>query len=215
MHDQILNTLATKSSNKQLVHRQVLQTFEVLKEVLCQVATELNDKICEVDRNVVVEYEERGPHEVAITFSGDTLVFFVHTNAFRLPVTHHLTNSAYVRLDENRKFYGLIHAYNFLRDSLQMQRLNDTGALLSRLLINGEGHYFAEGQQGLAMPITQQAIDAEVLKSWVERLMVQAMRMDLVVAPFDALRDISVMELQGLRAEAKQRTSKRLGFRPS
>jgi len=39
--------------------------------------------------------------------------------------------------------------------------------------------------------------------------------MDLVIADFTDFREITVMELEGLRNELRLQTSKRLGFRPS
>ncbi|MBT3364367.1 MAG: hypothetical protein HOE88_01235 [Flavobacteriales bacterium] len=215
MEKRIIKTLCTKASNKQLVHRQALASFELLKTVLKLVAKSLNDQVCRVDKHVVVEYVERSEHEVGITFSGDTLIFLFHSNAFKLPDDHFLLATPYVREDGNRKYYGLIHAYNFLSDSMKMRRMNDLGTLLSRLLINGEGHHFAEGGTGLSMPLTENGLDEAILKSWVERLMIHAMDMDLVIADFTDFREITVMELEGLRNELRLQTSKRLGFRPS
>ena len=96
-----------------------------------------------------------------------------------------------------------------------MRRMNDAGMLLSRFFINGEGHYMAEGIGRLGIPFTESECSKEVMQSWVEHAMLQAMDMDLVVAPFNEIHEISVMELEGLREELRQRTSKRLGYRPS
>jgi len=73
----------------------------------------------------------------------------------------------------------------------------------------------AEGLGRLGIPLTEARITSEVMQSWVEHAMLQAMDMDLVVAPFNEIHEISVMELEGLREELRQRTSKRLGYRPT
>lgn len=210
----ILHVLATKSSNKQLVHRNALATFAELKALLRDTASELNSQICAIDHSVVVEYVDRGEFEVEIRFSGDSLIFQVHSNAFVLPEDHPLRQSDYFKADAKRAFFGLIHVYNFLSDSLKMRRMNDAGMLISRFFINGEGHYMAEGNGRLGMHFTETKASKEVMQSWVEHAMLQAMDMDLVVAPFSEIHEISVMELEGLREELRQSTSKRLGYRP-
>ncbi|NDD35922.1 MAG: hypothetical protein EBZ26_06425, partial [Flavobacteriia bacterium] len=92
----ILRVLATKSSNKQLVHRRALAAFADLKALLRDTASELNSQICAIDQSVVVEFVDRGEYEVEIRFSGDSLIFQVHTNAFALPGDHPLRQTDYV-----------------------------------------------------------------------------------------------------------------------
>ena len=128
----ILHVLATKSSNKQLVHRNALAVFADLKVLLRETATGLNSQICAIDHSVVIEFVDRGEYEVEIRFSGDSLIFQVHSNAFALPEKHPLRQTPYVQADEKRAFFGLIHVYNFLSDSFKMRRMNDAGMLLSR-----------------------------------------------------------------------------------
>ena len=55
---------------------------------------------------------------------------------------------------------------------------------------------------------------ADDLKLWLYRLMVTAMDFDLQAAPFEAIQEVSVLALEGIREELRQRTGKRLGFRP-
>lgn len=210
----ILQTLATKSSNKQLVHRRVLAAFAELRTVVREVAQDLNSKMVGIDRSVVVEFVDRGEFEFEIRFSGDSLVFQVHTNAFLLPDGHPVLGSAYVSANPNRAYFGLIHVYNFLSDSFRMRRLNDLGTLMSRFFVNGEGHYFAEGVGSLNMALTANAVCADDLRAWLYRLMVTAMDFDLQAAPFQAVQEVSVLALEGIREELRQRTGKRLGFRP-
>ncbi|MGA0818126.1 MAG: hypothetical protein ACO3PE_04285 [Schleiferiaceae bacterium] len=210
----ILQTLATKSSNKQLVHRRVLSAFSELRRVVQSVAVDLNSKMVGIDRSVVVEFVDRGEFEFEIRFSGDSLVFQVHTNAFLLPEEHTLRDTDYVKSNPNRAYYGLIHVYNFLSDSFRMRRLNDVGTLMSRFFVNGEGHHFAEGVGPLNLPLSESEVSGEDLQQWLYRLMVTAMDFDLQAAPFQAVQDVSVLALEGIREELRQRTGKRLGFRP-
>jgi hypothetical protein len=210
----ILQTLATKSSNKQLVHRRVLSAFSELRRVVQSVAVDLNSKMVGIDRSVVVEFVDRGELEFEIRFSGDSLVFQVHTNAFLLPEGHPVRDTDYVKANPNRAYYGLIHVYNFLSDSFRMRRLNDVGTLMSRFFVNGEGHHFAEGVGPLNLPLSESEVSVDDLQQWLYRLMVTAMDFDLQAAPFQAVQDVSVLALEGIREELRQRTGKRLGFRP-
>ncbi len=210
----ILQTLATKSSNKQLVHRRVLSAFSELRRVVQSVAVDLNSKMVGIDRSVVVEFVDRGEFEFEIRFSGDSLVFQVHTNAFLLPEGHPVRDTDYVKANPNRAYYGLIHVYNFLSDSFRMRRLNDVGTLMSRFFVNGEGHHFAEGVGPLNLPLSESEVSGDDLQQWLYRLMVTAMDFDLQAAPFQAVQDVSVLALEGIREELRQRTGKRLGFRP-
>lgn len=212
--DLILQTLATKSSNKQLVHRRVLSAFAELRIVVQSVAVELNSKMVGIDRSVVVEFVDRGEFEFEIRFSGDSLVFQVHTNAFLLPSGHPVLASPYAKADPNRTYFGLIHVYNFLSDSFRMRRLNDVGTLVSRFFVNGSGHHFVEGVGPLNLPLKESEVCADDLRAWLYRLMVTAMDFDLQAAPFEAIQEVSVLALEGIREELRQRTGKRLGFRP-
>jgi len=108
----------------------------------------------------------------------------------------------------------LIHVYNFLSDSFRMRRMNDVGTLMSRFFINGEGHHFAEGVGPLNLSLTESEVRASDLQLWLYRLMVTAMDFDLQAAPFQAVQEVSVLALEGIREELRQRTGKRLGFRP-
>ena len=211
----ILQTLATKSSNKQLVHRRVLLAFAQLRTVVQSVALDLNSKMVGIDHSVVVEFVDRGEFEFEIRFSGDSLVFQVHTNAFLLPEGHSVMETAYVKTNHNRAYFGLIHVYNFLSDSFKMRRLNDLGTLMSRFFVNGEGHHFAEGLGPLNLSLSESELSADVLKIWLYRLMATAMDFDLQAAPFKDVQEVSVLALEGIREELRQRTGKRLGFRRS
>ncbi|MGA0109666.1 MAG: hypothetical protein ACO3HG_04275, partial [Schleiferiaceae bacterium] len=195
-------------------HRRALAAFADLKALLRDTASELNSQICAIDQSVVVEFVDRGEFEFEIRFSGDSLVFQVHTNAFLLPEEHTLRDTDYVKSNPNRAYYGLIHVYNFLSDSFRMRRLNDVGTLMSRFFVNGEGHHFAEGVGPLNLPLSESEVSGDDLQQWLYRLMVTAMDFDLQAAPFQAVQDVSVLALEGIREELRQRTGKRLGFRP-
>ncbi len=210
--EQILEVLSTKASTKQLVHRNVLASFARLKGLLAEVAAELNALVCDIDRHVVVEFIDRGEFESEIRFSGDALVFQVHTNAFALPSQHELRKSPWAKKDPLATYFGMIHVYNFLSDSFRFNRLNDGGYLMGRILINKHGHSFAEGPGKMALPFSEEAITQETLKCWIENAMLQAMAFDLTAAPMKGMQEVSVSEFLDMSGQLKQRTAKKLGF---
>jgi hypothetical protein len=213
--DRIIEVLATKSSTKQQVHRNVLSTFARLKGVLIQLAAELNAAVCDIDRHVVVEFFDRGEFEAEIRFSGDALVFQVHTNAFALPPDHPLRKLPEAKSDPLFAYFGMIHVYNFLADSFRMNRLNDAGYLLGRILVNKDGRAMLEGHDKLTRALSKGAVDEALLKEWVQQAILYAMAFDLMASPFEGLEEVSVAQFLDVSGQLKQRTTKTLGFRPS
>ena len=63
---------------------------------------------------VEVKYLPKGDFEVQIKFSGDILIFHMHSNIFDFPSSHHIHSTSYVEEDKMRSFCGLINIYNFL-----------------------------------------------------------------------------------------------------
>ncbi len=213
--DRIIEVLSTKSSTKQQVHRNVLNTFARLKGVLIQLAAELNAAVCDIDRHVVVEFFDRGEYEAEIRFSGDALVFQVHTNAFALPPDHVLRKLPEAKADPLFAYFGMIHVYNFLADSFRMNRLNDAGYLLGRILVNKDGRAMLEGHDKLTRALSEGPVDDTLLKEWVQQAILYAMAFDLMASPFEGLEEVSVAQFLDVSGQLKQRTAKKLGFRPS
>ena len=87
----------------------------------------LNDAMKDLDKSVLVEYLSKGNYEAQIKFSGDTLLFHMHSNVFDFPKNHSINQTKYVKDDNLRSFCGVIHIYNVLSDSLKYNRLNDEG----------------------------------------------------------------------------------------
>lgn len=213
--ERIIEVLSTKSSTKQQVHRNVLNTFARLKGVLIQLAAELNAAVCDIDRHVVVEFFDRGEYEAEIRFSGDALVFQVHTNAFALPPDHVLRKLPEAKADPLFAYFGMIHVYNFLADSFRMNRLNDAGYLLGRILVNKDGRAMLEGHDKLTRALSEGPVDDTLLKVWVQQAILYAMAFDLMASPFEGLEEVSVAQFLDVSGQLKQRTAKKLGFRPS
>src|SRR5690606_33645615 len=121
----IIRLLEAKASTKQLVYRETTAIFARLKEQINKVATSLNNTICEIDKHVVVEFRDKGNYEGEIHFSGDILLFNMHTNVFTFDANHPMWKTGYIKEDKRRAYFGMINIYNFLADSFKFNRLND------------------------------------------------------------------------------------------
>ena len=133
-NNQILQILQSKSSTKQEVFRTTLNAFRKLTKILEKKASELSNVMSERDKFVDIGFIKKGDFESHIKFSGDRLIFHMHSNVFDFPDNHSVQKTSYIKDDNLRSFCGVIHIYNFLNDSFKYNRLNDVGFLLLEFL---------------------------------------------------------------------------------
>ncbi|SNC59328.1 hypothetical protein SAMN06265337_0031 [Hymenobacter gelipurpurascens] len=210
--DLIFEGLKQKSSAKQAIYRNTLNTFDTLRMVSQELVVELSRRITPVDNTVIIEYRPVNEMEFHIRFSGDLLVFVLHSNIVTFPDDYGPMPTKYVEEDFRRRFFGHIMAYNFTADSIKYQRMNDPGYLVGRLLINIDNHYFLEGVQQLELPdndMSDNKVTADGLKLFVESAMIAAVNNDLIAPPLDDIQKISVK--QKLENQQVSRASK-VGF---
>jgi len=209
----IAQGLTEKSSAKQAIFRATQQAFTLLRQVSQQLCLELTQKVtADSDYSVKIDYQSVNEMEFHIRFSGDLLVFVMHSNIVTFPDDFGPLSTPYVEADFRRRFFGHIMAYNFMADSIRYQRLNDPGYLLGRLLINIDSHYFLEGVEQLKLPgndMSASLISAEALRLFVESAMIAAVNNDLIAPPLPEIQRISVK--QKLENQQVSRGSK-VGF---
>lgn len=213
---QILELLSTKSSTKQLVFRKTADVFREFKEQLKQIADELNQNICNIDASVVVDFKDRGEYEAEIRFSGDVIIFQMHTNVFTFEKTHGIWKNSYVREDNMRAYFGMINMFNFLTDSLKYNRLGDMGLLIGRIFVNRDDHFFVEGKRQFGYQFNNVAgdlLDADKIRQIVEMAIVYALDFDLTTPDFNSQRAVTVQQIQSISSDLKNSTSKKLGFK--
>ncbi|MGY2131885.1 hypothetical protein ACW9KT_06640 [Hymenobacter sp. HD11105] len=204
--------LKQKATAKQAIFRNTSAAFDLLRQVSLELTLELSRRITSVDSNVIIEYRPVNDMEFHIRFSGDLLMFVMHSNIITFPDDYGPMPSKYVEEDFRRRFFGHIMAYNFMADSIKYQRLNDPGYLVGRLLINIENHYFIEGVQQLELPDKNMAdnlLTADALKVFVESAMIAAVNNDLIAPPLQEIQKITVK--QKVENQQVSRGSK-LGF---
>ncbi|WP_286130429.1 SPOR domain-containing protein [Solirubrum puertoriconensis] len=210
--DIIFEGLRQKSTAKQAIFRNTQAAFECLRTVTQELVLELTRRISTVDSSVVIEYRPINEFEFHIRFSGDLLVFVMHSNIITFPDDFPLFGSRYVNDDFRRRFFGHIMAYNFMADSIKYQRMNDPGYLVGRLLVNIENHYYIEGAKQLEMPendMEHNVINEDAMRLYVESAMIAAVNNDLMAPSIQDIQKITVK--QKLENQQVSRGSK-VGF---
>ncbi|WP_400190148.1 hypothetical protein [Hymenobacter sp. B81] len=195
--DLIFEGLRQKSSAKQAIFRNTEATFDCLRKVSQELVVELTRRLSPLDSSVLIEYRPINELEFHIKFSGDLLVFVMHSNIITFPDDFPLFNTKYVLDDFRRRFFGHIMAYNFMADSIKYQRMNDPGYLVGRLLVNIDHHYFIEGVKELEMPDHDMADDPvthDAMRLFVESAMIAAVNNDLIAPPIHDIQKISVKQ---------------------
>lgn len=211
----VMELLTQKASIKQEVFRKSKDYFASLKSVVQGVSHCVADEVEGLDSAVKPEYKDVSPNECELYFSGDVLLFNMHTNVFTFEEHHRIWQTSYVKEDRRRAYFAVIHIYNFLADSLRYDRQNDAGILLARVFVNREGHFFVEGKRQLGFlynQLGQQKLDDDHLKELVDTAMICSLEHDLTVADFKESMVVSVRQIKALSSELQLETAKKVGL---
>lgn len=213
--DQIIGLLKEKSVMKQDVFRNTIQLFAMIREVCKEVVNELKSEVEKVDKRVNLNFTEVNQHALQLKVAGDLLEFYMHTNVFEFDRSHPMFKTGYVKQNEYNSYCGIINVYNFLADSFQYNRLNDLGYLVARIFVNREMRFFIEAKAPLGLKhntFSEVPVTREVLKEIIHDLIIFIISFDLFTPPFDAVREVSVNEMQEKTSSVSLRTGKRLGY---
>ncbi|HNQ00278.1 MAG TPA: hypothetical protein PKK99_14560, partial [Bacteroidia bacterium] len=115
----IYKFLREKVVLKQEVFERTRTIFFQLKEILQTMYAEMQKEIKKIDKDILLEFKDRGDYEMEFTLADDTLIFLMHTNVFTFDKEHEVWKSSYVQEDPNRAYCGKIYIYNFLSDSFK------------------------------------------------------------------------------------------------
>jgi len=214
--EKILNLLNKKAVTKQEVYRNTKDVLRVIQDLLKSKAKFLNDAMKDLDKSVLVEYLSKGNYEAQIKFSGDTLLFHMHSNVFDFPKNHSINQTKYVKDDNLRSFCGVIHIYNILSDSLKYNRLNDEGYLIARIFINKDNQFFVEGEKQLGFlfnDFVNQKVSNEKVAEIIDVAMLFALDFDMYTPNFNDVRVVSVFQILEMSNNQKIKTAKRLGYK--
>jgi hypothetical protein len=213
---QLIDLLMHKSALKQDIADDLEVVFDDLRKLI---ETEINAlKEVITDERVRLFIKDRGDHEFHVYIGSDVLVFNLHHNVFRLPDSNPLWGTSYFKSQPNNGYFGTIHIYNFLAESLQQNRLDDQGYLLARIFINHERHFFIEGKGSLGYTFSDpqhMLLSAEMLQLIAQMSFAYALQFDLYIPPFELMDGVSVGQIYVMGEQLKLRTAKRLGFKMS
>lgn len=210
----LFNQLINKGILKQSVYSNTLESFQLFKSEILKLREEYASS--PDSYKIPFEFTDRSEFEFEIKFAGDILVFLMHTNVFEIPRLHPLLRTNYIQNDKNRSYCGIIHIYNFIADSFKYERANDLGYLIGRIFINHEKHFHIEGKKEIGMiynnfeqAIMNEEAAREILTSAIE----YTINFDLLIPPFEAVKMVSVGDIQKHTESMLLRTAKRLGFK--
>ncbi|MCC9168724.1 hypothetical protein [Pontibacter harenae] len=195
--DSIVNGMQQKSATKQEIFRNTRTAFEKLKVIAQELVQELSGRVTGYDGNVLLEYKDINEYEFNIKFSGDLLIFIMHSNIITFPDDYKIMQSEYVEADFRRRFFGQIMAYNFMADSVKYGRLDDPGYLIGRMLVNIEKHYCLEGVKQLDLPFegfSKKPLRDEDLRIIIESAMIAAINNDSIGQDVSDMEKISLKQ---------------------
>ena len=216
LREKILATIVEKSMLKQRVFDNTFAVFNLLKDTLFEMASEMEDALeGKVDRRVRLEYRDRGKHEAQLQIASDLLIFKMHTDIFQFDSNHIIWQNSYVQEDRANGYCGMIDIYDFLSDSFKFNRSADEGYLIGRIFINREKMFFVEGKrQNLvrAMSFGKESISRENLISVLESAIHYALNFDPLTPPYEANKRVTVEQFNTKMDNSKFVTGKRLDY---
>ena len=216
LREKILATIINKSTLKQHIFDNTFTTFNELKDVLFEIASELDDDLDgKLDKRVRIEYRDRGKFVAQLQIASDLLIFRMHTDVFEFDSNHIIWQNEYVQRERDNSYCGVIDIYNFLSDSFKFNRNADEGYLIGRLFINREKSFFVEGKrQTLVRPMNfgQKQITREALISIMETAINYAINFDLLVPDYEDNKRVTVDQFNSKMDNSKFVTGKRIGY---
>lgn len=216
LREKILATIINKSTLKQHIFDNTFATFNELKDVLFEIASELDDDLDgKLDKRVRIEYRDRGKFEAQLQIANDLLIFRMHTDVFEFDSNHIIWQNDYVQAEHDNSYCGVIDIYNFLSDSFKFNRNADEGYLIGRIFINREKCFFVEGKrQTLVRPMTfgKEKITREDLIAIMETAINYAINFDLLVPSYEDNKRVTVDQFNSKMDNSKFVTGKRIGY---
>ena len=212
----IASMIEERSSLKQDVYERTLENFNLLKEVLQEVMTELQEEFIKKDTRLEFYYKDKGEFEAEVKIAGDILIFHMHTNIFQFDRSHSIWKSSYLKDKETNGYVGMINVYNFLADSFKFQRDQDAGYLIARMFVNHENHFLIQGKRQLGFlynDFINSVMNRSQMRDIVESTVAYTLSFDLYAPPYQAVQEVTVGQIQALSQNLNVVTGKRLGFK--
>ncbi len=216
LRTQILETIVSKSSLKQIVFDNTFAAMNLLKETLLELASEMDDELeGKLDRRVRLEYRDRGKFEAQIQVANDVLIFQMRTDVFRFDNDHSIWKNEYVAAEPRNGYFGVINIYNFLSDSFKFNRNQDEGYLIGRIFINCDRQFFVEGkgQDSMrAQKLGTETLCRSALVAILESAINFALNFDLLIPSFESDKRVKLDQFNSKMDNSKFETGKLLDY---
>jgi hypothetical protein len=212
----ILIGLDTKAGLKQEVYSKTSKVFKLFKQIAGEIHGSLAVEIGSKHPAIQMELNTKGEFEFHLKFSGDTLVFIMHTNVFAFSPDHEINKKGYIKRNPNRGYFGMIQIYNFLSDSITYNRKADMGYLLGRVFVNYDNRFYVDGKKQLGTlfkGLEEQIIDDKNISKIIEQSMLYCLNFDLYVPPLAAMTQMSLEQKNSFNNVNGLPTGKRVGFK--
>lgn len=203
---------------KQLVKKKVLEaynkSFEDLKNAISSLAGEFNNEIKNNSNDNLVEIVVGNSH-IELYFVTEVIVFSFQKTIFEIDKSHSIWSHSYIQDNPLNAFVGIIHVYNFLKDSYKNNKNEDTGYLIARIFINQEKHYFVEGKRQLGFlynDFSTNIVSVDDFKKIVQSAMLYCLDFEMLVPPYEEVSIITVEQIKTIINKAKFQSAKRMGF---
>lgn len=215
-YNQIVGVIKSKASLKQQIYRNTLSAFEEFHKCGQLLISDLVNEMTQFDKDVSIEFKERGAFEFSLKIGGDIIMFQMHTNVFDFDQSHAIFKTSYVKENRNRSFCGIINIYNFLADSMKYHRYEDSGYLIGRVFINTENHFFVEGRRKLNFihnDFINETISPRAIYDIIEHAVLYSMGFDLYTPPYQEVQEVRVGQLMHESSKMQLKTAKRMGYK--
>ena len=217
LRERIVSLLNVKSVIKSQILDQCLEVFSTLKDVLSEMSNDLNEMLENNGaRRVRMEYRDRGKFEAELKFADDVLVFSLHTDIFEFDRDHPVWKNPYAKDNPYNTYCGVINVYNFLYDSLKYNRNDDLGYLVARMFVNKDKAFFVEGKRQkrqMTALFGKSTLTRDDLVTFVESAILYSLSFDLLVPPYDMVKEATVGEMNVKIESSRMKTGKRLGYK--
>jgi len=213
---EIIKLLSEKSLIKYKAYDNTFAVFNKIKALMTSISTDIKDSVLGMEINIPVTYKETGIFEMEMRVASDLILMNMHSNIFKMPNSHYVSQLKYVKQDHMRAYCGVINIYNFIADSFKYNRVNDYGYLIGRIFINHENHFFVEGKKQLGFlfnDFASQQVDDETIGKIINTAIIYSIQLDLIAPPLDSIKTISVGEMNQITSSISLKTGKKLGFR--
>jgi len=212
----VFTLLRRKFELKQEVYSNTYQVFHQFKSIMSEMAEQYRTTFTKDKTSALFEFRDKSEFEVELKFGSDILIFMMHTNVFEFSRDHEVMKTSYIREDITKSYCGVINIYNFLSDSFKYNRMNDIGYLIGRIFINREQHYFIEGKREIGMlynNFAKSVIDQQNARQILESAIRYTVNFDLLTPPYDAVKEVAVIDMQTTLDNMRLQTGKRLGYK--